>query len=70
MFKDDPTTFRNRYIALMRNGFDDTPEHLLKTFLNIDFDDPNMLPNALRILNSKLNDLKSFYLQIEKKHSQ
>ena len=70
MFKDNPTGFHDRYIALMRNGFDDTPEHLLKTFLNIDFEDPNMLPNALRILDSKLNDLKSLYLQIEKKTSQ
>ena len=70
MFKDNPTEFRDRYIALMRNGFDDTPEHLLKTFLNIDFEDPNMLPNALRILDGKLNDLKSLYLQIEKKSSQ
>jgi oligoendopeptidase F len=67
MFKENPTDFHDRYIALMRNGFDDTPEHLLKKFLNIDLDNSNTLLSALKLLESKLDDLKQLYLQFEMK---
>ena len=69
MFKSDPEGFRDRYLAMMRNGFDDTPEHLLKAFLNIDLEDPAMLRNAFAILENKLDNLQSLYQQIEKKKS-
>ena len=67
MFKENPTDFHDHYIALMRNGFDDTPEHLLKKFLNIDLDNSNTLLSALKLLESKLDNLKQLYLQFEMK---
>jgi len=67
MFKNDPTGFRDHYIALMKNGFDDTPRHLLKKFLDIDLDDPALLTGAFGFLESKLNDLKKLYALNEKK---
>jgi oligoendopeptidase F len=66
MFRNDPVGFRDRYIALMRNGFDDTPEHLLKTSLNIDLEDPALLRSALAILEQRLDELRKLYQQNER----
>ncbi len=66
MFKNDPAGFRKNYIALMRNGFDDSPTALLKKFLNIDLESPDLLNDILKIIESKVNSLKDLYAQEEK----
>jgi len=66
MLKKDPAGFQKNYIALMRNGFDDSPTALLKKFLNIDLESPDLLTDVLKIIENKVNDLKELYIREEK----
>jgi oligoendopeptidase F len=61
MYRRDPQHFVPRYIALLRNGFNAPPEVLLKRFLDIDLHDPRLLPDALKVLEGKLNLLEMSY---------
>lgn len=45
----------------MGNGFNAPPEVLLRKFLEIDLHDPDLLPNALRILEKKVRLLEQEY---------
>jgi oligoendopeptidase F len=60
-YNRDPKDFVPRYIALMRNGFDAPPEVLLKRFLDIDLHDPQLVTNALHIVEDKVNLLEKSY---------
>lgn len=51
--------FVPRYVALLKNGFDETPQELLKRFLQIDFSDSSLLKDDLELLNRRLDDLEA-----------
>jgi oligoendopeptidase F len=58
-WKASPQTFAPAYIALLQNGFDDTPVNLLKRFLRIDFDDEaTLVANAQSVAEEKLAALE------------
>ncbi len=61
MYKKDPQNFVSKYLALMRNGFDAPPAALLKKFLDIGLRDPQLVPNSVSILDSKLDELETLY---------
>jgi oligoendopeptidase F len=61
MYVEKPRDFVPRYIALMRNGFDASPEILLKRFLGMDLHDPRLFTQALRVVEGKLDLLEVTY---------
>ena len=61
LYKKDPKRFLPKYLDLMRNGFNAPPSDLLKKFLNIDLRDPQLAPNAVGILDDKLDELEVLY---------
>ncbi|MGB2752465.1 MAG: M3 family metallopeptidase [Pyrinomonadaceae bacterium] len=61
LYKKDPKKFVPKYLDLMRNGFKAPPSDLLKKFLNIDLRDPQLAPNAVGILDDKLDELEVLY---------
>jgi oligoendopeptidase F len=63
LFKRDPQHFIPSYIALIRNGFDATPEVLLRRFLNIDLRDPRLVSDALSVVEGKIDLLERGYHQ-------
>jgi oligoendopeptidase F len=56
-----PVSFAKNYISLLSNGFDATPEVLLKEFLNIDVHDPDLITSAVRTLENKVRLLNEEY---------
>jgi oligoendopeptidase F len=50
--------FVPRYIALLKNGFNQSPAELLKNFLEIDVSNPSLLSDDLNLLNRRLNQLE------------
>ena len=54
----DPAAFVPKYVALMKNGHDDTPDALLRRFLGIDVRDPKFVSDALATLDRKLDELE------------
>ena len=65
MFKTNPGEFVKKYLALMRNGFNDTPTVLLKKFLDIDLNDPQLLNDSMKLLEKKINELQLLYSKAE-----
>ncbi len=61
LYTRNPKEFAPRYIALMKNGFDAEPERLLKRYLGIDLRDPQLITDAARLLDDKLNQLEREY---------
>jgi len=57
----DPKGFIRQYIAMMKNGFDAPPAELLKQFLGIDLRDPNLITDAVCLIESKLSVLELEY---------
>ena len=60
-YTKNPEQFTQRYIALMRNGFDAPPEVLLQRFLQINLHDPKLVSDALSLVESKINLLEKSY---------
>jgi oligoendopeptidase F len=63
IYQKDPEFFVSHYNALLRNGFDAPPSVLLKKFLNIDLNDPQILAGPVQILTEKVNLLEKEYSQ-------
>jgi oligoendopeptidase F len=61
LFAQDPGSFPKNYISLLSNGFNATPEKLLKEFLNIDAHDPGLITSAVQILENKVRLLQEEY---------
>ena len=61
LYTRDSKAFIPKYIALLKNGFDAPPDELLKQYLGINLHDPNLVPDAVRLLESKLNLLEKEY---------
>ena len=59
LYSANRAEFVLRYMALLRNGFDDAPAALLKKFLNIDLFGPSLLRDDLDLLNRRLNQLET-----------
>jgi oligoendopeptidase F len=58
-WKASPQTFAPAYVALLQNGFDDTPVNLLRRFLRIDLDDEaTLVANAQSVAEEKLAALE------------
>ena len=67
LYKKDPKDFSQKYLALMRNGFNDTPSLLLKKYLDIDLNDPQLLRDAMKLIENKIDDLQVLYNEVENK---
>ena len=61
MFTQAPGSLSKNYISLMSNGFDATPEVLLKKFLKIDLHDPDLVTSAVHILENKVRLLERIF---------
>jgi oligoendopeptidase F len=61
LFAQDPGSFPKNYISLLSNGFNATPEKLLKEFLNIDAHDRGLITCAVQILENKVRLLQEEY---------
>jgi oligoendopeptidase F len=58
-WKVSPQTFAPMYVALLQNGFDDTPANLLRRFLKIDLnDETTLVANAQNVAEEKLSALE------------
>jgi oligoendopeptidase F len=51
--------FVPRYIALLKNGFDQPPADLLSKFLNIDVSGSGLLSDDLEVLNRRLDQMEA-----------
>jgi oligoendopeptidase F len=49
--------FVPRYMALLKNGFNQSPAELLHQFLDIDLSGPTLLNDDLTLLNRRLDQL-------------
>ena len=61
MLMEAPEHFVKNYIALMSNGFDATPEILLKRYLRIDIHDLQLVAGAVNTLENKVRQLEEEY---------
>ena len=61
MYSRDPERFVPRYLALIKTGFDAPPRILLKRFLDLDLDDPHLIPKALKVVEDKVKLLEESY---------
>jgi oligoendopeptidase F len=61
MYQRDPKGFIPKYLALVRNGFDDAPEQLLKKYLGISLQDPKLVSDAFAVVDSKIKALEGLY---------
>lgn len=59
---EDPSGFPPRYVALLKNGFTDTPQALQKKFLGIDLDDAQgLVLDASGLIARRAHILESLY---------
>ena len=63
-YKKDPAGFARRFTALERNGFNDTPAHLLQRFLGINLNDPKTYDAVFAQQEDYLNQLQQLYSQV------
>ncbi len=61
MYQRGPQTFVPKFMAMVRNGFNDTPTNILKSYLSIDLKDPKLVSDAFSILESKVKELEMLY---------
>ena len=54
LYTRDPHKFIPRYLALMRNGYNASPETILKERLDIDLRDPGFASGISQTVGSKL----------------
>lgn len=60
--EQDPKGFPARYVALLKNGFTDTPQALEKKFLGIDMDDADgLVKNASDMITVRTGELQALY---------
>jgi len=59
LYESRPAWFLQRYKALLQNGFNDTPERLLRRFLEIDLNGDALLQNAVALADGRLKALEA-----------
>jgi oligoendopeptidase F len=61
-YEADPKGFSSRYVALLKNGFTDTPQALEKRFLSVNLDDPGPLVGAAAaLIDRRTAELRTLY---------
>jgi len=61
-YEQDPRRFASRYVALLKNGFTDTPQVLERKFLDIDLDDAGgLVGNAAAMISHRTTELSKLY---------
>jgi oligoendopeptidase F len=61
-YESDPHGFSRRYVALLENGFTDTPQALERKFLDIDLDDADgLVGNAAATIGKRTAELAHLY---------
>jgi oligoendopeptidase F len=61
-YEADPKGFSTRYVALLKNGFTDTPQALEKRFLSVNLDDPGPLVEAAAaLIDRRTAELRTLY---------
>ena len=63
-YKKDPAGFAKHFTALERNGFDDTPPHLLQKFLGLNLSGPKTYEAVFAQQEDYLNQLQQLYSQV------
>ena len=64
-FERDPQDFERRYVALLKNGYDDTAAALLRRFLDIDLDDgATLVRDATDLIDRRTTTLERLYLDM------
>jgi oligoendopeptidase F len=64
MYERDPQAFAPRYVALLKNGFNDSPAALLQRFLSIDLtDERGLVTNAASVIDRRTQSLDALYRQ-------
>lgn len=61
LFHRQPATFPRRYGALLANGYDATPDALLRRFVDTRIGDQALIDGAVRVLAAWLAELKTLY---------
>jgi oligoendopeptidase F len=65
-FEADRQGFSQRYVALLKNGFSDTPRALERRFLNIDLDDADgLVSSAATFIDQRRSILERLYQEAE-----
>ena len=61
-FQRDPQVFARRYVALLKNGFNDSPAHLEKRFLGIDpTNEAVLVAGASALIDARTQTLAGYY---------
>ena len=61
-FESNPSAFSSRYVALLRNGFTDTPQALEKKFLGIDLaNEAGLVAGAVTFIDGRTATLSELY---------
>ncbi|MDQ2974604.1 MAG: M3 family metallopeptidase [Acidobacteriota bacterium] len=61
LYARDPQKFIPRYLSLMRNGYNASPENLLRQFLDINLQDPRFASGISQVVESKLATFEAAY---------
>jgi len=57
----NPQLFAKNYNALLRNGFDDSADHLLKKYMGFNLGHQDLLNGAIELMNKEIVNLHDFY---------
>jgi len=63
-YQQDPKDFARRFTGLLRNGFNDTPENLLKKFMYMNLTNPKTFEAVFVQQEKYLNDLEALYREV------
>jgi oligoendopeptidase F len=61
LYTQDKDLFTKNYSALLKNGFNSSPNVLLKEYLGIDIDSPKLVTDAIHITKIKVDQLDDLY---------
>ena len=61
LYQQDRTLFCKNYLGLLKNGFNATPQVLLKNYFGIDIDNPDLVKDAIRIIRKRVDQLEEIY---------
>lgn len=61
LYTRDPQEFIPRYLSLMRNGYNASPENLLRQFMDINLKDPQFASGVFQLVENKLLTLEAAY---------
>jgi oligoendopeptidase F len=61
LYNRNRDSFCKNYVALMKNGFNASPQALLKIFLGIDIDRPDLVSDAIDVIKTKVKQLDDLY---------